>query len=236
MAILISKNHDRMNNGTGIPPVCFQNAQSCQPETHRRGRLCHKTAALLLVLLFSVGSPGNARAQTISREYSLKAAFLLNFAQFTAWPLTAFAHTNSPFVIGILGDDPFGSALDETLRGESWNGHPFVVRRNINLESACDCQLVFISRSEIKKVPAISARLKGRGLAAHTVHVKVRYGDFITLTRQITVEEPLIEASDIYRLGCFLLGRDKLVSRPLRLLGLGVANLREPSGTQLLLL
>jgi len=162
MAILISKNHDRMNNGTGIPPVCFQNAQSCQPETHRRGRLCHKTAALLLVLLFSVGSPGNARAQTISREYSLKAAFLLNFAQFTAWPLTAFAHTNSPFVIGILGDDPFGSALDETLRGESWNGHPFVVRRNINLESACDCQLVFISRSEIKKVPAISARLKGK--------------------------------------------------------------------------
>src|SRR5213078_3919912 len=39
----------------------------------------------------------------------------------------------------------------------------------------------------------ISARLKGRGLAAHTVHVKVRYGDFTTLTRQITVEDPLTE-------------------------------------------
>jgi len=82
----------------------------------------------------------------------------------------------------------------------------------------------------------ISARLKDRGLAAHTVHVKIRYGDFTTLTRQITVEEPLVEASEIYRMGCFLLGREKLVSRPLRLLGLGVANLREPSGKQLLLL
>ena len=38
------------------------------------------------------------------------------------------------------------------------------------------------------------------------------------------------------RLVCFLLGREKLVSRPLRLLGLGVAGLREPSGQQLVLL
>ncbi len=82
----------------------------------------------------------------------------------------------------------------------------------------------------------ISGRLKRRGLGAHTVQVKVRYGDFTTLTRQLSVEEPLVEAADIYRLGCFLLGREKLVSRPLRLLGLGVSSLREPSGRQLELL
>ncbi len=82
----------------------------------------------------------------------------------------------------------------------------------------------------------ISTRLKRRRLGAHTVQVKVRYGDFTTLTRQITVEEPLIEARDIYRLGCWLLGREKLVARPLRLLGLGVSSLREPSGQQLRLL
>src|SRR5664279_2925847 len=82
----------------------------------------------------------------------------------------------------------------------------------------------------------ISGRLKRRRLGAHTVQVKVRYGDFTTLTRQITVEEPLTGAGDIYRLGCFLLGREKLVFRPLRLLGLGVASLREPSERQLVLL
>jgi len=82
----------------------------------------------------------------------------------------------------------------------------------------------------------ISAGLKRRRLGAHTVQVKVRYGDFTTLTRQFSVEEPITEASDIYRLGCFLLGREKLVARPLRLLGLSVSGLREPNGQQLALL
>jgi DNA polymerase-4 len=82
----------------------------------------------------------------------------------------------------------------------------------------------------------LSARLKRRRLGAHTVQVKIRYGDFTTLTRQISVEEPITEASEIYRLACFLLAREKLVSRPLRLLGLGVSSLREPSARQLALL
>ena len=82
----------------------------------------------------------------------------------------------------------------------------------------------------------IAATLKRRHLAAHTIQVKVRYGDFTTLTRQLTVEEPISEARDIYRLGCFLLGREQLVRRPLRLLGLGVSNLREPTAQQLILL
>jgi hypothetical protein len=60
--------------------------------------------------------------------------------------------------------------------------------------------------------------------------------DMRVVTRQITVEDPLKDAGDIYRLGGFLLGRERLVSRPLRLLGLGVASLREPSERQLVLL
>jgi DNA polymerase-4 len=82
----------------------------------------------------------------------------------------------------------------------------------------------------------ISARLKRRRLAAKTVQVKIRYSDFTTLTRQITVEEPITEAEDIYRLGCFLLGKEKLVSRPLRLVGLGVSGLGEAASRQLVLL
>jgi len=82
----------------------------------------------------------------------------------------------------------------------------------------------------------IAERLKKHHLSAHTVQVKIRYGDFTTLTRQMSVEDPLTEAADIYRLGCFLLGRERLVNRPLRLIGLGVAGLREPTAKQLLLL
>jgi len=80
----------------------------------------------------------------------------------------------------------------------------------------------------------IAAELQQNQLAARTVEVRVRYGDFTTLNRQLTFEDPTAEAAAIYRLGCHLLARHKLVHRPLRLLGLGVSHLVTP-GQQLLL-
>jgi DNA polymerase-4 len=79
----------------------------------------------------------------------------------------------------------------------------------------------------------IAKSLAKRRLAAHTVQVKLRYGDFTTLTRQISIEEPISDAKEIYRLGCWLLAREKLVNRPLRLLGLGVSGLVEGVASQI---
>jgi DNA polymerase-4 len=81
----------------------------------------------------------------------------------------------------------------------------------------------------------IAGRLQRRRLAAHTVQIKVRYGDFTTLSRQLSLEEFVTEARDIYRLGCWLLARERLVNRPLRLLGLGVSSLVENAARQLTL-
>lgn len=92
-----------------------------------------------------------------------------------------------------------------------------------------------LRRSLWEQAAEVAGKLKRKHLAAHTVQVKVRYGDFSTLTRQVSLEDPLTEARAIYRLGCFLLARDKLVSRPLRLIGLGVSGLREPAARQLTL-
>lgn len=79
----------------------------------------------------------------------------------------------------------------------------------------------------------IAAKLAKRRLAAFTVQVKVRYSDFSTLTRQLSVEESLMSARDLYRLGCWLLGHHRLVTRPLRLLGLGVSGLTGDVAEQL---
>ena len=79
----------------------------------------------------------------------------------------------------------------------------------------------------------IATRLKRKRLLAVTVQVKIRYKNFQTLTRQLTVEDPMQDARAIYRLGCFLLARDKLVQKPLRLLGLGVSGLVEGEPRQL---
>jgi DNA polymerase-4 len=79
----------------------------------------------------------------------------------------------------------------------------------------------------------VATTLQRQRLEAHTVQVKVRYSDFTTLTRQISVEEPISAASEIYRLAVHLLAREKLVSRPLRLLGVGVSGLTPPVARQL---
>ena len=81
----------------------------------------------------------------------------------------------------------------------------------------------------------IAAKLQRHRLGARTIAVKVRYSDFTTLSRQISVEEPLTEAADLYRLGCWLLAHHRLVTRPLRLLGLGAASLGDLVAEQLLL-
>ncbi len=64
-----------------------------------------------------------------SREYQVKAAFLFNFAQFVDWPGTVFTNNDTPFVIGILGNDPFGAALDATVQGETINNHKIIIER-----------------------------------------------------------------------------------------------------------
>ncbi len=81
----------------------------------------------------------------------------------------------------------------------------------------------------------IAGKLARRSLVARTVQVKVRYSDFTTLTRQFSRDEPVTEAREIYRLACWLLARDKLVHRPLRLLGMGVSGLQEQKIRQLIL-
>lgn len=81
----------------------------------------------------------------------------------------------------------------------------------------------------------IAGRLQRHRLAAVTVQVKVRYSDFTTVTRQVSMEEALEDAATIYRLSCWLLGRHRLVARPLRLIGVGVTGLRAVTMRQLVL-
>lgn len=98
----------------------------------------------------------------VSREYDVKAAFLYNFVTFTDWPADAFNSPDSPYVIGVLGTDPFGTALDEIVDGEQIKGRPLVVRRFARLEEAARCHILFISASETRRLKEILQRLKGQ--------------------------------------------------------------------------
>jgi len=104
-----------------------------------------------------------ATAQTVRASASeVQAVFLFNFAQFVDWPAEAFPDPQAPLVIGILGKDPFGSFLDETVLGETVRGRTFRIDRYRRVEEVKDCHILFISRSETKRLDGILAALKDR--------------------------------------------------------------------------
>lgn len=97
-----------------------------------------------------------------SREYKLKAVFLFNFAQFVDWPAQAFPDAQSPLVIGVLGQDPFGAYLDEIVRDEKVKGRPLLVERHRQVDEVRACHILFVSRSESERLDAVLLELKGR--------------------------------------------------------------------------
>lgn len=115
----------------------------------------------LLLFILSFTAPDLGHAQD-SKEYQLKAAFLFNFAQFVKWPPDSFTNPDAPFCIGILGDDPFGSALEETVQGEAINNHRLTVVRSQNIEDLKNCQMIFVSRSEEGRVDEILSQLDSK--------------------------------------------------------------------------
>jgi hypothetical protein len=117
-----------------------------------------RLAGWILALLISMAVRAAA-----PDEYQVEAVFLLHFTQFVEWPAQAFADPHTPFVIGVLGRDPFGSALDDVVRGESVNGRPLVVKRFAAAENLSPCQILFIDRSAVKDADQVIGALVHSG-------------------------------------------------------------------------
>ena len=76
--------------------------------------------------------PGAAAAATVPptpppEEYEVKAAFLYHFAHLVEWP--GQPTPGEPFVIAVVGSDPFENTLEEVLAGKSVRGQPVRVQR-----------------------------------------------------------------------------------------------------------
>ncbi len=79
---------------------------------------------------------------------------------------------------------------------------------------------------------AVARRLRATGVAGHTVTLKVRYGDFTTLSRSRTLPEAVDAGLDIGRAAQRLL--DKVDTTPgVRLIGVSVSGLAAPAQRQL---
>jgi hypothetical protein len=95
-----------------------------------------------------------------SVEYQVKAAFLLNFVKFIEWPSEAFQNEKAPVTLCVFGHDPFGSALDDIIRGRIVNNRSVLVRRINEMRDLKSCQLVFVSAADDKRLPEVLISLK----------------------------------------------------------------------------
>jgi len=92
-----------------------------------RKRCQYQFVSLLCIWLAT--TPGLASAKTnLHREYQIKAAFLYNFTKFVNWPKDKVNDSNTPFIIGILGKDPFGNAFMPVMN-KPLKGKKLLIRR-----------------------------------------------------------------------------------------------------------
>jgi hypothetical protein len=121
-----------------------------------------QTVALTLAALFSfAGVPSGWAQAAPPSEYQLKAVFLFNFAKFIDWPPTSFRSPQSPFVVCILGPDPFGTGIDELFKGKTVDDRPVAIERFRNIAQVRQCHMVFVSRSESFHLADIIQALHG---------------------------------------------------------------------------
>jgi hypothetical protein len=116
-------------------------------------------------LLLLLGTALHVHAQeAVFDEYQVKAAFLYNFAKFVEWPPDAFANSNDPIGICIVGHNPFGSRLDVIVQGKKIGDRAFTVRRLPDTQQASNCQILFIGAAERKRTRSLLEALKGAGI------------------------------------------------------------------------
>jgi len=127
----------------------------------RNGRMLSGVPYFLLSVIFGwVAGTSTVAAQTgAEREYEIKAAFLFKFFNYVDWPSERGRQNRDTVTIGILGENPFGSAL-EPLTVKTVKGKKLVIKQLAKLQEAEHCQLVFISASEKNKLPQILDALK----------------------------------------------------------------------------
>ena len=119
-----------------------------------------KVSALIVMIAICVVASGapDTHAEP-PREYQIKAAFLYNFAKFVEWPTEALIDPNAPIILGVLGKDPFGGAL-ESIKGKSVKGRKVAIRRFKGMQDLKFSHILFVSSSEKKRLAQIMRTIK----------------------------------------------------------------------------
>ena len=123
-----------------------------------RHKLTAATALLSACLCFAMKQ--DAHAAPPASEAELKSVLLFHLTQFVTWP--AGASNRSEFIIGILGPDPLGPALDAVIKSEQAGGRPIRVVRSNRLRELSEADLIYVSPQTGELPARLFDRLKER--------------------------------------------------------------------------
>lgn len=101
-----------------------------------------RSLALALILI-ALPAQGADR----SLEYAVKSTFLYKFASFVEWPAGTFSSDSAPFVLCVVGADPYGGRIAQAARGQTVAGHPIVLRHLSRAEPGSGCHAMFLTGS-----------------------------------------------------------------------------------------
>ncbi len=122
------------------------------------------TTALSVLVFAGMGISRHADGGLSSdREYAVKAAFIYNFAKYVEWPKNTFHDEKQPLVIGILGEDPFGSFMD-VIGDKTAQGRGILIKRMTRLREVEKCHILYISPSERDRLEQILGHLGDEAL------------------------------------------------------------------------
>jgi hypothetical protein len=116
-----------------------------------------------LALVVALGLSPTAGWADATQEYRVKAAFLLNFTRFVEWPPER-AETGAPFVIGVLGRNPFGAELERVVEARVVAGRPIEVRHLARAIEAEGVDLLFVGEGEERRLGGAVEALRRAGL------------------------------------------------------------------------
>ncbi len=71
----------------------------------------------------------------------------------------------------------------------------------------------------------VARRMRNKGLKGKTITLKVKYSDFVQITRSVTLPKSTDDGSEIYSVVCRLLKKTEVTKKPIRLLGISLSQL-----------
>ncbi|MBK6399250.1 MAG: YfiR family protein [Bacteroidetes bacterium] len=169
-----------------------------------------------ILLLFTFMIFSSSAQKGANSEAKIKAVFLYNFTRFVEWPARSFSSETAPFVIGIIGEDPFGAYIEQAIVGEKVNSHPIVIRRFNSIAEIEDCHILFVNLHDGGMIKQVVAHVSGKNILtvsdannfagwggiirfySEESKVKIEINTTAAKAAQLSISSKLLSVSQIY--------------------------------------